>query len=250
MPSTYHRRWLDGSGMIWWWWSCAGHLRWPPHRTCAIASLPGWSVPWYSQARTWGLLLCSSLGLLFSFSWILEWYFSFSSHWGLHLTATIFQIWCRAIWQTHQRVPPESWDACYPAYRLVHIQPHQVISDLFCSYTGNDFVPLTPTKKFRDTRLAVKTKEKKSLSTSAFSMSQEASCIHPFLFLHDFSRLAVIWTHLLSFQSNIFFLQLVENIEFTSSARSMQRLLVEQGFLVHLIWLKTYFYNFSLKLYH
>ena len=52
--------------------SRAGHLKSPPHLTCALTCLLGGSVPWCSQAQRWCLQTQSSLGIrlmLETFTW-------------------------------------------------------------------------------------------------------------------------------------------------------------------------------------
>jgi len=49
LPSFYHRRPPDWSGMFCPWWSWAGCLGSPPHLVCGLTSLPGFSAPSPSQ---------------------------------------------------------------------------------------------------------------------------------------------------------------------------------------------------------
>jgi len=100
----------------------------------------------------------------------------------------LFQIQCRASWQPHQPVPlkPECTSTIICPHSLVWIQLHEVVLDLFHSYTRKNFLPWPSHRSSRtweawEAWLAVKTEAKNSLSTSAYSKSEEASC--PFSFV-------------------------------------------------------------------
>jgi len=63
-------------------------------------------------------------------------------------------------------------------HRLVHIHPHEVVSDLLCSYNGRDFISLVPAWRFRYVTIEgkpVKTEAKNLLNALAFSVFLETS---------------------------------------------------------------------------
>lgn len=40
-------------------------------------------------------------------------------------------------------------------HRLVHILPYEMVLNLLCLYSGVEFAPPVPTKRFRDVRFSV-----------------------------------------------------------------------------------------------
>lgn len=116
------------------WQSHAGYLKLPPCPPCALAHLPGGSVPWSSQAQAGNSQSPSSYPFL---RWVQR--FPFSSHLRLHLTAMTFQISQSGL----ETTPPKTLRILghIRFHRFLYIQVPQKVTNLISWYSEREFAP-------------------------------------------------------------------------------------------------------------